>query len=180
MSIVVVIALIILVLVVAGLLMFARAQKKGISNLDELARHTRTVDIQAFQNLIDPAETEFLRRKLAPVQFRIVQRQRTLAAVEYVRAITHNAVILIQLGQVARLAPDPKLAEAARVMVERAAHVRMIATLVMLKLYASSLVPALPFTADQVFRDYRTLTESAVLFTRLQRPAFAGRVGAML
>jgi hypothetical protein len=55
-----------------------------------------------------------------------------------------------------------------------------LATFAIIKLYAHSIIPALPLQAEDIFRDYRRLTESAVLFTRLQRPAFAGRVSAML
>ena len=46
-----------------------------------------------------------------------------------------------------RANPDPQLAEAARIMVERAAQVRMLATVVWMKLYVQSLVPALPFVS---------------------------------
>lgn len=177
---VIAISLLILLLVAVGLLKLVRTQHVAVSNLDDLPANTHAIDMAAFQNLIDPAETDFLRRHLSPVQFRIVQRERTLAAVEYVRRIAHNAAVLVQLGQMARLNPDPQLAESARVMVERAAHVRIMATVVLMKLYARSVVPGFPFAAEGIFRDYRTLTDSAVLFTRLQRPAFAGRVGAML
>jgi hypothetical protein len=177
---VIVIFLLILALVALGLLKLVRSQRVAVSNLDDLAGHTRAIDMAAFQNLVDPAETDFLRRNLSPVQFRIVQRERTLAAAEYVRRIAHNAAVLVQLGQMARLNPDPQLSESARVMVERAAHVRIVATLVLMKLYARSVVPGFPLAAEDMFRDYRNLTDSAVLFTRLQRPAFAGRVGAML
>jgi hypothetical protein len=103
-----------------------------------------------------------------------------LAAVLYVRNIAHNAGVLIQLGQMAQLSPDGQVAEAARVMVDRAAQVRMMATLVLMKLYILSVLPAMPFAAKGIFGDYRNLTEAAILFTRLQRPAFAGRVSAML
>ena len=177
---VVFISLFVLLLVGFALLKIVRSQRDVISNLDDLAGHTRAIDMDAFQNLVNPSETHFLQRSLSPAQFRIVQRERTLAAAEYVRHIAHNAGILIQLGQIARLNPDPQLSEAARMMVERGAHVRIMATLVLMKLYAQSVVPALPFTVEDIFRDYRTLTETAVLFTRLQRPAFAGRVSAML
>ena len=86
----------------------------------------------------------------------------------------------MRLGQVARANPNPQVALAAQAMVERALHVRMVAMLVLVKLYARSLVPGLPLTAEEIFRDYRSLTETALLYTRLQRPAFAGRMGAML
>ncbi len=180
MSIVVVTALVLLALVAFGLLLLVRSQKRPISNIEELVGNTRAVDMAAFHNLIDPAETRFLQQSLPLAQFRRVQRERTLAATDYVRNILHNAGILIQLGQVGRLNPDLQLAEAARIMVERAARVRLLATVVLMKLYLQSVMPALPFAAEDIARDYRNLTEAALLFTRLQRPAFAGRVGAML
>ena len=180
MNIVVGTALVLLALVAFGLLLLVRSQKQEVSSLDELVGCTRSVDMAAFQNLIDPLETRFLRQTLPLAQFRVVQRERTLAATEYVRNIMHNSGVLIRLGQFGRANPDPQLAEAARVMVERAARVRMLSTLVLMKLYFQSVMPALPFVSEDIARDYRSLTEAALLFTRLQRPAFAGRVGAML
>jgi hypothetical protein len=180
MNIVVVTALVVLALVAFGLLLLVRSQRQTVSNLDELAGKARAVDMPALHNLIDPEETRFLQQTLSPAQFRTLQRERTLAAAEYVRNISHNASLLIQLGQLARVNPDPQLAESARLMVERAAHVRLMSTLVLGKLYLQSLLPNLPFVAEDIAHDYRALTETAVLFTRLQRPAFAGRVSAML
>ena len=176
----VILALIVLLLVALVLLRLVRRQHQQVANLDDLPGRSRTVDLEAFQNLVDPAETRFLRQNLSRTQFRIVQRERTLAAAEYVRHIAYNAGLLIQLGQLARVNPDPQLAQAAQAMVERALHVRLLAMMVLIRLYARSVVPVLPFAPDDIFRDYRKLTESAILFTRLQRPAFAGRVGAML
>jgi len=175
-----IIVLIVLLLVAFLLLRLVRTQRTPLTNFDDLTGHTLAVDLDALQNLVDPAETQFLRQKLSPAQFRIVQRERILATAEYVRRISHNAGLLIQLGQLTLAGPDPQLVESARVMVERAGHVRIMATMVLMKLYVRSVVPALPLSTDDIFRDYRNLTESAILFTRLQRPAFAGRMGAML
>jgi len=173
-------ALLLLLAIAVGLLAITRSHRKAITGLDDLSGNTRAVDLAAFQNLIDPAETRFLRSSLSPGDFRSLQRERMLAAAEYVQCIAHNAGVLLQLGQLARLNPDPQIATAAQAMVERAARVRLISTLVLCKLYALSVFPALPFATEAIFHDYRQLTEAAVLFTRLQRPAFAGRVGAML
>lgn len=167
-------------LIAFGLFSLVRHHTGPVARLDDLSGQTRAVDVAALQNLIDPAETQFLRNSLPPAQFRIVQRERTLAAIEYVRNIQHNAVLLISLGQLAISHPDPQLAQAAQAMVDRALHIRTLATFAIIKLYAHSIIPALPLQAEDIFRDYRRLTESAVLFTRLQRPAFAGRVSAML
>jgi hypothetical protein len=172
--------LIVLLFVALYLLRVVRGQRTPISSLEELATLSRAVDVDSFCNLIDPEEVRFLQQNLSRAQFRIVQRERTLATIDYVRNIAHNAGLLVTLGQLAVVNPDPQLAAAAQSMVERALHVRMLAMLALVKLYTRSVLPALPFAAEDIFRDYRQLTESALLFTRLQRPAFAGRVSAVL
>jgi hypothetical protein len=172
--------LIVLLLIAFGLLRLVRHHTGPVARLEDLSSQTRAVDLESLHNLIDSGETDFLRRSLSPAHFRMVQRQRALAAIEYVRNISHNAGLLISLGQLAVAHPDPQLAQAAQAMVDRALHVRTLATFAILKLYTRSIMPALPFEPENIFRDYRILTESAVLFTRLQRPALAGRVSTML
>jgi len=166
--------------VAVGLFRMSRTQAQAVTTVEELARKTRAVDMAALHNLLDPADTQYLQQKLEPAVFRKVQRQRSLAAVEYVRNISHNAGLLIELGQFTQNSSDAQLAEAAHAMVDKALHVRTVATFVIIKLYVRSILPLLPFSTEAVVREYRGLTESAVLFTRLQQPAFAGRVGAML
>lgn len=176
----VLLSLVLLLLIAFGLLALTRSHARSIGGLDDLSGNTRAVDLAAFQNLIDPAETQFLRSSLRAADFRAVQRERMLAAAEYVHCIQHNARILLQVGQLARLSPDPQIATAAQAIVERAARVRLMSTFALCKLYALSVSPALPFATESIFHDYRQLTEATILFTRLQRPAFAGRLGAML
>jgi hypothetical protein len=173
-------ALIVLLVVALFLLQLVRGQDAPLANLEDLQGLTRPVDMEALANLVDPTDRQFLSQSLSSANFRIVQRQRTLALMDYVRNIAHNAGLLVRLGQAARANPNPQLALAAQAMLERALHVRMIAMLVLVKLYARSVVPALPFAGEDIFRDYRNLTETVLLYTRLQRPAFAGRMGAML
>lgn len=158
----------------------SRSRAKFLANLDTLPTLTQSVDIQAFQNLVDPAEAQYLRSQLSFWAFCIVHRERTLAAAEYVDRISRNAAILLQLGQLGRTNADPEVARAAQAIVERALAVRMIAMQVLFKLYLQSLLPGVGLSTNEIFDRYRHLTESTILFTRLQRPAFAGRVGAML
>ena len=173
-------ALIILLLVALFFLRLVRGHDGPLAEIEELQGLTRPIDMDALSALLDPADAQFLARNLSPINLRTLQRQRTLAITDYVHNIAHNAGLLVRLGQVARANPNPQIALAAQAMVERALHVRMVAMLVLVKLYARSLVPVLPLTAEEIFRDYRSLTETALLYTRLQRPAFAGRMGAML
>lgn len=166
----------------AALFLVAVSHRRAVTikNLDDLAGRTRPVDIEAFRNLTDRAETEFLRTRLSWAHFRMVHRERTLAAAEYVRCVAHNASVLMRLGQAARENADPDVARAAEDMVQRALMVRMIAMRVLVKLYIQSMIPGMSSSSQDVFERYRRLTDSATLFTRLQRPAFAGRVSAML
>ena len=77
-----------LILVLMGLLallfLIRLAKGRVLPADDSQAGHLRPVDIEAFRNLIDPAETEFLKSHLFPNQFRVIQRERLRAAVEYI------------------------------------------------------------------------------------------------
>lgn len=176
---------IVLVIVIAALLAalfflrVSRGHAEAISNIDELSGRTHAVDLQAFRNLVDPAETEFLRRNLPPRDFRAVHRERTYAAAEYVQHIAQNAAILLRLGQAARTNPDPEIARAAQSMVERSLAVRMVAMQVLIKLRIQAITGIDLFSSD-LFDRYGRLTESVALFTRLQRPANSAHVLAML
>ena len=94
------IATIILVLVallaLLSLLWLARGRSLAAA-LEHPAEHIRAVDVDAFRNLVDPDEEEFLRTSLPPAEFRRIQRERLRAAVEYVSCAAQNAAILLRL-----------------------------------------------------------------------------------
>jgi hypothetical protein len=177
---------IVLIIVIAALLAavffirVSRGHAEAIANLDQLSGRTQPVDLKAFHNLIDPAETAFLRRNLSPKDFRAVHRERTQAAADYVQRMAQNAAVLLRLGQAARANADPEVARAAQSMVERALVVRMIAMEALIKLKLQVMMPGLVFSTAAVFDRYGRLTESVALFTRLQRPTYSSRVVAML
>jgi hypothetical protein len=177
---------IVLAIVIAALLAalffirVSRGHAEAIANLDDLSGRTQPVDLEAFRNLIDPAETIFLRKHLPPPDFNAVQRERTQAAVEYVQRIAQNAAVLLRLGQAARSHADPEVARAAQSIIERALVVRMIAMQALIKLKLQILLPGIDLSTVDVFDRYTRLTESVGLFTRLQRPAYSARVMAML
>ncbi len=158
----------------------SRRHRIEISGIDDLAATTRPVDLEAFRNLVDGEETEFLRRRLKADEFRRIQRERTLAAAEYVSNISHNAKVLIKLGQTARFAQETQIQRAATDMVQIAVAVRMLAMRVLVLLYIDSVFPGFQNSNIEILQRYRELTSCAALFTRLQRPAYAGRVAALL
>src|SRR2546423_14830684 len=77
-----------------------------------LAETIRPIDVGAFRNLINPAEDDYLRRRLPPGQFRIVRRKRLLAMAAYVRVAANNATVLVRVGQATLACGDPRTAEA--------------------------------------------------------------------
>ncbi len=76
------------VIIVAGLIALVLILRLGNGhgrsggNLDELAARLRPIDVDAFRNLIDEREAEYLRARLSPKEFRSIHRERMLAAVE--------------------------------------------------------------------------------------------------
>src|SRR3954466_1301256 len=177
-------AIVIMIVIVAFLaaaffLHVSHRHAVAISNLDDLSGRTQPVDLEAFQNLVDSADTAFLRRSLPPLQFRSVRRERAQAAADYVQRIAHNAGILLKLGQAARASTDPEIARAAQSMIERALAVRMIAMQALFKLRLQALT-GFDFSNTDVFVRYGRLTESVALFTRLQRPTYSSHVLSML
>lgn len=180
MSFFVLIFVFVVALVLLGLFAVARKQHARVGALEDLAGQTSPIDIEALQNLIAPEQTKYLRGQLSKRDFRRVHRQRLLATTDYVRRIAVNSAILMQLATAARHSQDAAVAEAAQVMAERALRVRMLAMLALIKLYAQSVTPGWEWSSESVLAGYHQLTESAILLTRLQRPAFAGKMTAML
>jgi len=63
-----------------------------------LAATIRPIDVEAFRNLINPAEDDYLRRRLPPSQFRMVRRVRLRAMAGYIQAAANNAAVLVRVG----------------------------------------------------------------------------------
>src|SRR5438034_9438404 len=111
----------VLLSLIALLLMYAaRGKTSPVGEMYDLVGRTRPVDIDAFRNLIDPAEEDFLRQSLPAGEFRVIQRERLRAAVEYVSCAAHNAAVLVRLGEAARASSDPKIAQAGRQLLDSA------------------------------------------------------------
>ena len=67
------------VLALATILSVAVTQTLQARRSTNLAGSIRPIDIDAFRNLINPIEDEYLRRRLPPSQFRMVRRERLRA-----------------------------------------------------------------------------------------------------
>ena len=143
-----------------------------------LAEQIRPLDVEAFRNLLNLADEEFLRKNLAGAEFRLVQRARLRAMAAYVQEAGRNAALLIRIGQAAIAAGDPRTVEAAHELVNEALLVRRNATVALLRIYVALTWPNSGRVASRVFEGYQQLNCSAMLLGRLQNPAVAVRVSA--
>lgn len=146
----------------------------------ELSRRIQPVDLEAFRNLTDPEEEEFLRENLPTTAFRAIQRQRMRAAIEYVGGVFHNAGVLLQLGQAARRSPDARVAEAGRNLMDEAVRLRLYSVLATCKLCVRSVFPEAGLQPAGIVDRYQHVTEGAVQLGRLQYPSRGGPLSRTL
>ena len=171
----------VLLSLIALLLMYAvRGKTSPVGELDDLVGRTRPVDIDAFRNLIDPAEEDFLRENLPANEFRAIQRERLRAALEYVSCAAHNAAILVRLGEAAGVSPDPKIAEAGQQLLDSALRLRLYALLSIIRLYLGIALPGARLSAGKVVDNYQQLSNLAGQLVFMQHPAQASRLPAIL
>jgi hypothetical protein len=136
------------------------------------------LDIEAFRNLVDPREDEYLRRRLQPSEFRRVQRERLRAAAAYIRIAGHNAGVLVTIGQAALASSDAATVDAAHQLVDNALLLRRNATLAMLRIYIALVWPQASLAAAPLLHGYEQMSGRAMLLGRLQNPAVPVRISA--
>jgi hypothetical protein len=173
-----------IVLVIIALLALAVILSVAISRTwqsrksGRLSVTIRPIDVKAFRNLTDPAEDDYLRRRLPPGAFRVVRRERLRAMAAYVRVAANNAAVLIAVGQAALAGGDPRVVQAAHKLVNDALLLRRNATLAQARIYLALAWPNSGLAAVRVADRYEQLSGSAMLLGRLQNPAVAVRLSA--
>lgn len=149
----------------------SRSQRATQKNLDDLVAQLRSVDVNAFRNLIDPGEEQFLREHLPAGEFRSIHWERMLAAVEYVWGAARNAGLLIRLADAAKLDSDPLVVSAAENLLENAVRFRLYAFRVIPRLYLGMLMPGLARAPHLLAESYDNITRQVVTLGCLQTPA---------
>jgi hypothetical protein len=168
------------VLALATVLSVAVTRSLQVPGSAGLTGSIRPIDVEAFRNLINPAEDAYLRRRLPPAQFRMVRRQRLHAMAAYVQVAASNASVLVRAGQAALASGDPRVAEAAHAMVNDALLLRRNATIAIARIYLALAWPNSSFAAVRVVDRYEQLSGAAMLLGRLQNPAAPVRLAALL
>jgi hypothetical protein len=138
--------------------------------LENPAEHIRAVDVEAFRNLVDPDEEDFLRSNLAPAEFRRIQRERLHAAVEYVSCAADNAAFLLRLADAGRRSSDAATAEAAQKLVDNAIRLRLYALQAIPRLYLGMVIPGVRISPVRIAERYEQMTRQVVLLGCLQYP----------
>ena len=149
-----------------------------ISRGNEGALQIQPVDLDAFRNLADPAEDDYLQRELPSSEYRHVRRLRLRAMAAYVQTAAQNAALLVHVGQAALNSSNPETVEAARELVNDALLLRRNATIAMLKIYVAVAWPKGSVATTTVLDGYRQLNGSAMLLGRLQNPGLPVRISA--
>jgi hypothetical protein len=175
-----IILVIVAVLALIFILGFTVSRSLQVSEGASLAGKIQPIDVAAFRNLINPAEDEYLRRRLSASEFRVVRRQRLRAMAAYVQTAGRNAVVLIRMGENAIAAADPQTLEAARQLVDNALLLRRNATFALVRIYVALAWPNSGLAATPILHGYERLNGSAMLLGRLQNPAAPVRIAATL
>ena len=145
-----------------------RGPSSATVNLDELRSQLRPMDVDAFRNLIDSREREYLRDRLPASDFRRIHRERMLAATDYVWCAARNAGILIRLGEAAKNVSDSPSAEAAFALQENAFRLRLQAFQAIPRLYVSMIVPEWDLAPQGLADGCDRLTRQAIILGSFQ------------
>jgi hypothetical protein len=140
-----------------------------------LGDQIQPLDVEAFRNLADPAEDEYLRRRLPPSEFRKVRRTRLRALAAYVKTAGRNAAVLVRRGQDALTAGNVPTAEAASQMVNQALLLRRQAILARVRIYGAMGWPNSNLPGRPVLDGYQRLSGTAMFLGRLRNSAIRVR-----
>lgn len=131
-----------------------------LQSMEDFRARWQAVDLEAFANLIDPAEERYLRRHLAPSVFRRIQRRRVLVAREYLGRVGQNAQLMIQAGQIVLRHHAGSDAGALRSRVHEATQLRTLVFQAQVTLTVQWAVPGLHAPLERVLQVYRDAAQS--------------------
>jgi len=136
-------------------------------DLEKAAQAFRSLDIDAFRNLVDSTEEAFLRDNLSPKKFREIKRQRAWAALLYAWEAGGAAMALAKIGQAAQRNSDPEIAASGVQLSENAFRLRLQSIGASLCLLTEILLPDLQSrTIPPLVDHYRRASETLLRLDR--------------
>jgi hypothetical protein len=114
-----------------------------LPDLDRTITAIRALDVEAFRNLVDPEEEEFLRASLPAQEFRRVKRERSRTALVYIKELSRVSLQFARFGDAAQRSPDPVIAAWGKRIANSAIYLRLRALDASAQLILSATFPGL-------------------------------------
>jgi hypothetical protein len=154
--------LIIAVAVPAILLLAVLITRHGsqVSSLEEVERQWQKVDMEAFLNLVDPAEERYLRRNLPASEFRSLQRLRVRAMWEYTGRLAFNSRLMMSAGQMVQHQSSGARLQEATHLVAAASRMRMLIFAADVYLAVRFILPEMHDPIRNLVGKYQGLTQA--------------------
>ena len=105
---------------------------------------------------------------MSHAEFAAIHRERLRAAILYIASASHNAAILVRVGEAARRSPEPEIVQAGDKLVDSAIRLRLFAFQATAKLYVGILLPSLPVPSLSLAERYERMTGLGFALNRLQ------------
>jgi hypothetical protein len=108
--------------------------------IDDVKPYLRPIELQELEEILDPANEANFQFRLSPAEFRALQRKRIHLMREYLLRMSHNALVLIEWGNLEWMGPgqradlDKERRMLAQEMVQAATEFRLYSLLALLKL----------------------------------------------
>jgi hypothetical protein len=139
-----------------------------VQNLSELEQHTKPIDLRVLASLVNPAQEQFVKRRLTRLQFFRYKIMKFLAASSYVACISRNSAVLLSVGRVAAKSSSLDIAATGRELVAAAFRVRMYAMLARASLAIQILFPT-PFKSlNSLMHNYSIIKQHVSRLSNLE------------
>ena len=103
----------------------ATRRTRELPDVERALTANRSLDIEAFRNLVDPEEEAFLRASLPAQEFRRIKRERAGAALAYMKELSNASLQFARFGDAAQRSPDPVIAASGKQIANSAIYLRL-------------------------------------------------------
>ena len=161
-------------LALAGVILLLRPSS-GFRTLDDLSSQLRSLNVDAFLNLVDSAEEAYLQDHLPPRVFRRIHRERMLAAMQYAWQAAQNATLLMRLAEMAQRESDLRVAQAAESLYKEALTLRICSLKMLPRLTLEAAMPSRGKLPSAFAPTYEAMSCKFHTLARLQQPGSLSR-----
>ena len=147
--------------VILAILVAAAVRQKGqLKDVADFENRWQPVDMDAFLNLVNPAEERYLRQNLPGGAFRRIQRERVRVMWEYLGRLSFNAKLMTQAAQIVQHHSSGEQLQEATRLVGNATRFRVLVFAADVYLAVRFLLPETSDPIRQLVVRYDALTEA--------------------